>query len=271
MAKKYKFVEVNGKRCIETSGDGDDAKPLIVDSESPDSEEPVDAIGLLAKVLPQLREEAKQHRLEAKKFKDMLSPFVVGEKDGDIQLFNLEDAKAALEVSKKVKQGELIQAGERDKVIASMVDEFKSKEAALVRGYDEQIQAARADAATWRQRHDDSKLDSFFAKSCASGFLSKTNLSPDLAKLKFGGGFKFKDDTGDVYAVNNGEPVYSKEKAGDLAGFEEAIQTMYGKWPEASRYLKGSADAGGGARQPGATVPPNASTHERYKAAIPKL
>jgi hypothetical protein len=83
-----------------------------------------------------------------------------------------------------------------------------------------------------------------------SGSNPKTNLPPEIAETYFGQQFKVEEtDTGELGLVayySNGDQVYSGENPGELAGFQEAMFSIFEKYPGKDTLLKSSGGGSGG-------------------------
>jgi hypothetical protein len=65
-------------------------------------------------------------------------------------------------------------------------------------------------------------------------------------QAKFGGAFKIED--GKVVAYDqNGSKIYSRARPGELADFDEAIESLVESYPHRDQILKGSGANGSGA------------------------
>jgi len=76
----------------------------------------------------------------------------------------------------------------------------------------------------------------------------KLIIPPDMLEATFGKNFKI--DGGKVVATDaSGNPIYSKIKAGEPAGFDEAIQTLVDSHPMKDTIYRASGAGGGGSQQ----------------------
>ena len=106
------------------------------------------------------------------------------------------------------------------------------------------------------------KVGSQFATSEA---IKKTVLTPDIAATFFGKHFDAdgtaKDDSGNV--------IYSKEKPGEPAEFEEAIGIIIENYPGKESILRGTGSEGGGGKKfQGRDGGEEKTTHDKIKAGL---
>lgn len=158
-----------------------------------------------------------------------------------------EAALKALETIQNLDQKKLIDAGEVEKVKSEVEKVYKAK-------LEEKDQALQ-------------EKDSILARELIGGrfarskFISeKMAIPPDLVEARFGSSFKIEQ--GRVIAYDqHGNQLYSKEKPGELAEFDEALSILVEQYPYKDSILKGSNATGPGA-QPGTTGTPKLYRNE---------
>ena len=190
----------------------------------------IDAIHLLAKV-PALQEEAKGHRLNAKTIQDELDVFKE-------KFSGIEDPAKALEALTKMQDidgQKLIDANDAE-TLRKQLQSAHDKEVENLRGtfeakskeFGETINTMQADL------FDALVLQKFNNSPWFSGENPKTFLFAEVAKDHFGKNFKVeKDSTGKSTVIgyhmageNAGQKIFSMERPGELAGFDEAISIL---------------------------------------------
>ncbi len=73
----------------------------------------------------------------------------------------------------------------------------------------------------------------------------KMAIPADFVQARFGDAFKIED--GKVVAYNpDGSKVYSRTKPGELAGFDEALESLVEQYPQKDHILKASGKEGSG-------------------------
>jgi hypothetical protein len=184
---------------------------------------PFDAPAAMGKI-GQLNTESATHRHKANEYKTLIEGL------GDI-----DEAREAVETVKKMKGKKLFDSGEVDALREELGKTFKIKEDALNATVSEKDAAIRRLTVT-----------SAFA---GSEFVSKkTVLSPGIAESALGNYFNVveKDGTVSVVAKLNGTEVFSRERPGEYAGFEEAISIIVDSRPDKDSILRGVQNGGSG-------------------------
>lgn len=237
---QYKIVEVEGKKLIEMSENG---HPVIVDEEG--KEQGIDAIHLLSKI-PSLQEEAKNHRLQAKGYKEELAE--MKEKYGKI-----EDPDKALEAITKladIDNQKLIDANEAEQLRKQLSAAAEKTLNETKKSYEDKIKELSEIIETQKNDIFDAKVTSQFDNSpWFSGPDAKTILFPEIAKDHFGKNFKVEKDAegrSRVIGYMGGEKIFSIEKPGELASFNEAIGIILDNHPQKENIVKVAHGGGAG-------------------------
>src|SRR5574343_752 len=217
----------------------EEAKPVVVDENG--KEFALDYNGLYSKI-PARNEEAKKHRLKAQEYEQKLKIF-----DGieDLEAWKSQ-AQEALEKIQTLDQSQMVAAGEVEKLKAEMEKAFVSKHPRAM----DQFEKAKQDYDAKLVEKDGllykMAIRSEFAKSPTIS--EKTVLPPDIAEVYFGKHFKVEVHNGEPIVVGylpSGDMVFSSERPGEPADFEEAIQAIISAYPLKDRILKGSASGSG--------------------------
>ena len=205
-----------------------DGKPVYVDTDG--KEIAVDVPAMRSKITA-LNDESKTHRLKAKDASEKLALF--GEMDA-------EAAKKALSTVANLDDKKLIDAGEAEKVKAAVTEAYEAK-------------------LTEAQKNLDGETAKVFNLMVGgafkgSKFVSDKLIVPgDMVQAVFGKHFKVED--GKVTAYDStGNRVLSREKPGESAGFDEALEYLVSDYPQKDAILKGgpsgSGGGGGGGKAP---------------------
>lgn len=225
-----------------------DGNPIYVHDDG--KEIPFDAAQAFQKI-KDLGKENKDWRLKFEQADKALKAFE-GIEDPEV-------ARKAVETVKNLDQKKLIDAGEVEKLKA----EVQKAMAAKLEEKDKEL--AAKDAVLQREL-----IGGRFARS--SYIKEKLIIPTDMVEAKFGNHFKIVD--GKVLAYDaQGNQVYSKEKPGEAAEFDEAIAFLVETYPNRDSILKGSSAAGSGMQQnKGGQYKPNDDWHkltpvERLNAA----
>lgn len=214
---KLKTVEVEGKTYAEIS----DGKPLYIDGEK---EVAFDAPGTVA-TISRLNGEAKGHR-EAKEAAEAALKKFEG----------IEDPASAIEALKQVKNlkdKDLVDAGEVEKIKSEAIKAVEEKYAPVVE-----------ENKTLKSSLHGEKIGGSFARS---EFIAEKMAVPvQMVEATFGKHFTIED--GKIVAKDaNGNQVYSKTNPGEPAGFDEALELIVESSPFKDNILKGRGHSGTGA------------------------
>lgn len=210
-------IDANGNAVLK------DGKPVYIKDDGTEIE--FDAAQAFGKI-NQLTGEAKSNRERAEAAEGKVAAF----KD----ITDPAAALAALNTVKNLKDKQLVDAGEVDKVKAEAIAAVEAKYKPIV---DEN--------STLKNQLDGELIGGSFARSKL--IADKFAIPADLVQARFGGNFKRVD--GKVVAYDpSGNQIYSQKKPGDLADFDEALEILVGQYPHRDSILKGSGASGGGAQ-----------------------
>lgn len=227
MALQYMKDETGLIKTDETSGN-----PLVFDdTPDPKGEKPfaLDAIHLFGKI-PALQEEAKGHRLKAKEAVDKLIIF-----DG----LDPEAARKALETVKNLKSGDLTKAEDVEKLKKDISSAFESQIVEVKKGYDQKLLDAANELVVKDAKIYHLSVSGKFASSkyFTGGDKSLSILKPDMAESYLGKYFKLEE--GKVVAYDfTGNKIMSREKPGELADFDEALDFIIDNHPQKDTILR---------------------------------
>lgn len=225
---KIKTITIEGKNYAEVNSDG---LPIYVHDDG--KEVAFDAAESVNKIRS-LNAEAKSHR-EAKEAAESRLRVYDGIEDP-------EAAKRALETLKNIDEGKLLTAGKVEEI------KFAAKKAA-----EENVAAAKKaadEALATVTKERDSIIAAFHGEKIGSAFansetLKKRTLLPGPAALKiFGEHFKVEGDKITAYDTQ-GSKIFSRERPGEEAGFEEALDTIISSYPHRDSILRGSGGGSG--------------------------
>lgn len=198
-----------------------DGNPVYVDSSG--TERTMDA-----NRIAQLNGEAQGFRTRAETAEASLKAF---------EGIDATKAKEALDVVSKLDQKQLIDAGEVDKVRSEIEGAFKT-----------QLSDAQTALETANKKIDGMRLDGAFN---GSKFVAeRVNAPVDMVRSTFGNNFRVENDSLVPYD-GNGNKIYSAERPGEIAGFDEALSILIsGRADKDSLLLtkprSGSGNEGGG-------------------------
>lgn len=208
-----------------------DGKPVYVHDDG--KEIAFDAPGTLTKIA-QLNEEAKTHRLAAKAAAEKLAAY-----EG---IDDAEAARKALAVVANLDAKKLIDAGEAEKVRSEIKAAYEAK-------------LGEAKKALEAKESEIYRLQVGGAFANSKFVADRLTVPRDMIEAAFGRNFKVED--GKVVAYDaSGNRILSRERPGEPAGFDEALETLVSSYPHKEAILKaGKPGSGGGG--PGNGVPPS--------------
>ena len=201
-----------------------DGKPVYTDDSGADI--PFDAPAAMAKIT-ELNSESKQHRLQAKEFREKLTAFE-----------GIEDPAAAIKAlqfaqsmdGKKAMDDEAI-----SKLIQSALKPVQEKLTATEQALNEK------DGHIYKLEVSNRFQSSNFIKE-------KSIIPPDMLEATFGKCFKIEG--GRVVATDTaGNQIFSKVRPGEPADFDEAMQTLFDSHPMKDHLYKASMAQGSGSQQ----------------------
>ena len=175
--------------------------------------------------ITRLNSEAKSHRERAEAAEKTLKTF-----EG---IADPAAAIKALETVSNLDHKKLVDAGEVEKVKAEISKAFEAK-----------LTEATTKAQTLEQQLYSEKIGGSFARSKL--IAEKLAIHSDLVQAKFGNAFKIED--GKIVAYDHtGNKIYSRSRPGEMADFDEALESLIEQYPHRESILKGSGASGGGA------------------------
>jgi hypothetical protein len=222
------------KLKLDASGNAvlQDGLPVYVHDDG--KEIPFDAPAAMAKI-GELNKENKGHRERAEKAEASLKVF---------EGLNPEAARAALATVKSLDDKKLIDAGKVDEVVAEATKAWQIK-------LDEQDKAykVKLEEKDRTIQDRDGQIYSLMVTGqfASSKFIDqKITVPRGMMADTFGRSFKVED--GKVVAYGpDGNKIYSRQRPGDLANFDEALEILVESYPDKEGILKGTGNSGSGA------------------------
>lgn len=221
-------LDANGNVVVQ------DGKPVYVHDDG--KEVAFDAVSAVSKITA-LNAEARDHRM-AKEAAEAKAKAFEGIDDADA-------ARKALEIIKNIDEGKLIAAGK--------VDEIK---AAAKKAAEEQVQAANkahADELARTRADLDKVTGDLYGEKIGGSFnrskliSDKFAIPADMVQARFGSAFKVEE--GKVVAYDGaGNKIFSRARPGDVADFDEALETLVDQYPYKDQILRASGASGTGAK-----------------------
>ena len=201
-----------------------DGKPVYVHDDG--KEVAFDAPQTVA-TITRLNGEAKTHREAKEQFEAQVKAF---------EGLDPVKVKEALGIVQNLDAKKLVDAGEVDKVKTEITD-------ALKKTYEPQIQQLTTERDAVQQQLHSELIGGGFARS---KFIQDNIAVPvDMIQATFGKNFQIEN--GKVVAVGaDGQKIYSRTRPGEIADFDEALETLVGGYQYKDSILKGSQSQGGG-------------------------
>lgn len=203
-----------------------DGKPVYVHDDG--KEVVFDAPGTVA-TITRLNSEAKGHRERAENAEKTVKAFE-----------GIDDpaaAKKALATVANLDAKTLVDAGEIEKVKSEISKAFQL-----------QLDDMTGKANGFEQQLYAEKIGGSFARS--QFIAEKMAVPADMVQATFGNNFKIEE--GKVVAYDaQGQKIFSRSRPGELADFNESLETLVSQYPHRDHILKSSGANGGGAQNGG--------------------
>lgn len=222
-----------------------DGKPVYVADDG--KEVAFDVAGTVA-TITRLNAEAKGHRERAEAAEKGLKAF-----EG---IDDAEAARKALQTVANIDAKKLIDAGEVERVKAEIGKSYEAK-----------LTEATTKAQTLEQQLYGEKIGGSFSRSKL--IADKLAIPADMVQARFGQAFKIEDGKTVAYD-QHGNKIYSRARPGELADFDEALESLIEQYPYKDNILKSSGASGGGAQGGGSGGNGNKTmTRAQFDAASP--
>lgn len=233
----------------------EDGKPVY---EHPDGKrvafDAAGAVGTIARIT----DESKKYKERAQTAEAATKAFE-GIEDADA-------ARKALETVKNLKDGELVTAGKVEEIKAAAAKAAKEQVESAARASLEEIAKLRTERDSLQTSLYDEKIGGSFSRS--KFIADKVAIPADLLQSQFGRNFKVED--GKIVARDAaGNPIYSRAKPGEIADFDEALETIIGGYAHKDAILKGTGNSGSGARDPGGSAGGKTMSRAAFEAMDP--
>jgi hypothetical protein len=155
-----------------------------------------------------------------------------------------EAARKALETIKNLDDGKLVTAGKAEEIKVAAQKAAEDRIAATLKQSNDRIAALEQERNTFKTQLEDEMIGGGFARS--KFIQEKIAIPPDMVKAAFGRAFKVEDGKAIAYD-QSGKPIYSRQKMGEVADFDEALEILIDQYPYKDQIMKGSGSSGSGA------------------------
>lgn len=215
---KLKTIEVEGTTYAVMEGD----KPVFIGDDG--NETPTDVIAMHSNITT-LNGEAMRHRNRAKDAEAKLKSF-----EG---IEDPEKAREALKMVQSMDDKKLIDAGEAERLRASITKTFE-----------EQLETSRSQTKELKGQLHEALIGASFNSS--KFIQEKVAIPPEFVRSYFEKNFSIED--GKVVAKDDqGTPILSPANPTNPASVDEAIEHLISLHPQRDSLLKASGASGGGA------------------------
>lgn len=208
-----------------------DGMPVYVYEDG--KEVPFDAPAAMAKI-GELNKENKGHRERAEKAEATVKVF---------EGLDPEAARKALETVKSLDDKKLIDAGKVDEIKAEVGNSWKLKLEETDKAYQAKLEEKDGVIKDRDGQIYSLMVTGQFSRSQFIG--EKIAVPVGMMEATFGPSFKVEE--GKVVAYQNGNKIYSRQKPGELAEFDEALEILVDAFPQKEQILKGTGNSGTGA------------------------
>jgi hypothetical protein len=216
-----------------------DGFPIRIDSEGNESSVKDDGIDYLQRTVA----ESISRKNKLKELEQQLEKYQ-GIDDPD-------KAREALQTVQNLEDKKLIDAGKAEEMKRQIQQHYESKMA------EKDKELSKRDEQIHRL-----VVSNAFANSRVIN--DQTILPPDVAEAYFGRHFKVEDGKAIAYD-HAGNPIYSREKPGEPAPFDEALQAIISQHPQKDRILK-AAPGGSGASSGSGTPAGRTVSRQQFEA-----
>jgi len=214
-----------------------DGRPVYVHDDG--KELAFDAPGTVA-TITRLNGEAKSHRERAEAAEGKLKGF-----EG---IEDAEAARKALETVSNLDAGKLLTAGKVEEIKAAAQKAAQDQLAAASKTHAAELQKIKDENAQLTTTLNGEMIGGSFNRSKL--IAEKFAIPADLVQARFGKHFKVEG--GKLVAYDSsGNQVFSRTRHGEVADFDEALETLVDQYPYKDHILKGAVAGGGGAGQGG--------------------
>lgn len=227
-----------------------DGKPVYIHDDG--REIPFDAPGTVA-TISRINGEAKSHRLAKEAAEEALKVF---------EGMDAAAARKALETVSNLDAKKLVDAGAVEQIKAETAKAYEEKIIALQK----QFEPVLAERDALNSKLIDRTITGAFD---GSKYISdKLAVPAPMVKATFGNSFKVENDAIVGYDAQ-GNKLFSRERPGEIASFDEALSLLVESSPFRDSIMKGSGASGSGARGSGGANGSKAVTRAAFDSMAP--
>jgi hypothetical protein len=216
-----------------------DGKPVYVHDDG--KEIPFDAARTV-ETISRLNKEAQTHR-EAKEAAEGQVK-TLGEQMKVFEGLDPEASRKAIQRAKDIDDGKLIESGKLDEVRTAAQKEYEARFNSAAKTHSDELAAMKAVNEKLNGHLNNEIVGGSFARS--KYIADNLAIPQDLVQAAFGKSFKVEE--GKLVAVDaSGNKMFSRNRPGELADFDEALGMLVEQYPNRDHILKSSGASGTGA------------------------
>jgi len=160
-------------------------------------------------------------------------------------------ARKALETTKNLDDGKLILANKVDEIKTAAAKAAEDRVLAATKAHAEKLALTQAELDKRTQELNTHIIGGGFSRTkliTDEKHPMRLNIPADVAEAFFGRNFKVEDGRAVGYDSSGGK-IYSTVRPGEVADFDEALETLVDRYPNKASILRGSGASGGCASQ----------------------
>lgn len=186
--------------------------------------------------------------------------------EGKLQAFEGLDAIAAREAMEKLKDvdlGKLVHQGKVDEIKIEAQKAFDQK----LRAIEDQYKPVISERDGLRNALHGEIVGGSFSRS--RFIIEKLAIPPDMVQARFGQHFAVEDGNKIIAKDASGNPIFSRARPGEIANFDEALETLVDAYPYRDNIIKGTGASGSGASGSNGAGGKKTVTRQQFEAMSP--
>jgi len=178
-----------------------------------------------------------------------------------------EAARHALEKIKNIDDKKLMDSGKVEEVKQAAIKAAEEKHLGAIKAAQKQVEELQAKYQDTQRLLHEEKIGGGFERS--KFIKEKIAVPADMVRAAFGQHFKVQDDGSMVALDKEKKPIYSKNRMGEIADLDEALEVLVDSYPYKDQILKSSGNSGSGASASNGTGGKKTYTRAQFAALDP--